>query len=90
MKDGNVVSNLRSASVGKKETEDCWSLFSYLGTLLKSEAIQYITAPVRPTEYVNKVVSGLERGKARELEQEWKGFASVCLVVYVMWMTLAG
>lgn len=83
-KDGNVVSN---TPVGKKQSnlqeqvkdqleveEDCWLLYPCLCASLKSEATKYLITPMRPEQYVKEVVSGLQRDKAVELEQEWKGF----------------
>ncbi|WOG95689.1 hypothetical protein DCAR_0415016 [Daucus carota subsp. sativus] len=79
-KDDNVGSEI---AVGNEvEMEDCWSLYPCLCASLESEMVKNISGPVTPKEHVKKVVSGLEKEKAKELEQEWKGVVMFELQVY--------
>lgn len=88
-KDGNVGSKTRKKEsdfeeeVMDRTEEDCWSLYPRLCEALEKEAKKNVTGPISPKKYMKKVVSGLKREKARELEQDWEGFIVLEHQVYV-------
>lgn len=94
-KDDHVSSKMPLNSVGKEsdfeeevmdrseaEKENCWSVYPLLCASLEAEAIKNFTGPMSPKEYVKKVVSGLSKEKAIELEQDWKDFIVMEQQVY--------
>ncbi|KAK1367305.1 hypothetical protein POM88_042866 [Heracleum sosnowskyi] len=55
-----------------EHTDDWWLQYPLLCASLEAEAARNFTGPLTPKQYVNKVVSRMNKNKARELEHEWE------------------
>ncbi|KAK1373273.1 hypothetical protein POM88_029466 [Heracleum sosnowskyi] len=66
-----------------EHADDWWLQYPLLCASLEAEAARNFSGPLTPKQYVNKVVSGMNKNKARELEHEWEDLGWKCINIKV-------